>query len=250
MGKPMIRVLISDDHAIDRGGFRQLVADEPDMCVAAEASTGDETIGLVREQAFDVVLLDIAMPDKSGVDTLRVIKQMRPEQGVLILSGYPESQYAINLLRAGANGYLNKECEPDEIIRAIRAVARGHRYLSEAIADTLASQLDKPSAGQPHEALSEREFQIFCRLATGQIPTADCCPRTWLLTSSTRTTRSLRARRWYPERACSPRHARAFVRLGRGFGLGWRGPHPYGWWSTQHWFRTATGIARTIEEAK
>src|SRR6185437_6008550 len=153
--EPMIRVLIADDHAIVRGGFRQFVADEPDMCVAAEAATGDETISLVREQAFDVVLLDIAMPDKNGIDTLRIIKQVRPEQGVLILSGYPESQYAINLLRAGANGYLNKDCEPDEIVRAIRAVARGHRYLSEAVADTLADNLDKPAAGRPHEALSE-----------------------------------------------------------------------------------------------
>jgi len=161
----MIRVLIADDHAIVRGGFRQFVADEPDMCVAAEAATGDETISLVREQAFDVVL------DKNGIDTLRVIKQVRPEQGVLILSGYPESQYAINLLRAGANGYLNKDCEPDEIVRAIRAVARGHRYLSEAVADTLADNLDKPAAARPHEALSEREFQIFCKLAAGQIPT-------------------------------------------------------------------------------
>lgn len=171
----MIRVLIADDHAIVRGGFRQFVADEPDMCVAAEAATGDETIRLVREQQdgepFDVVLLDIAMPDKNGIDTLRVIRQMRPEQGVLILSGYPESQYAINLLRAGANGYLNKDCEPDEIVRAIRSVARGHRYLSETVADTLANSLDKPAAAHPHEQLSEREFQIFCKLASGQLPT-------------------------------------------------------------------------------
>src|ERR1700733_16091952 len=150
----MIRVLIADDHAIVRSGFRQFVADEPDMEVAAEASTGDETIARVRESAFEVVLLDIAMPDKNCIATLRVIRQVRPEQGVLILSGYPESQYAINLLRAGANGYLNKDCEPDEIVRAIRAVARGHRYLSETIADTLANKLDKPAVGQPHEQLS------------------------------------------------------------------------------------------------
>ncbi|WP_118179282.1 response regulator transcription factor [Paraburkholderia phosphatilytica] len=167
----MIRVLIVDDHAIVRGGFRQFVADEPDMCVAAEASTGDETIRLVREQAFDVVMLDIAMPDKNGVDTLRVIKQVRPGQNVLILSGFPESQYAINLLRAGASGYLNKDCEPEDIIRAIRAVARGHRYLSETVVDALADGLDRPDAGKPHEQLSGREFQIFCKLAAGQIPT-------------------------------------------------------------------------------
>jgi DNA-binding NarL/FixJ family response regulator len=163
----MIRVLIADDHAIVRSGFRQFVADEPDMEVAAEAATGDETIALVRQQAFDVVLLDIAMPDKNGIDTLRVIKQIRPEQGVLMLSGFPESQYAINLLRAGANGYLNKDAAPDEIVRAIRTVARGHRYLSEFIADAL----EKPAADRPHEALSEREFQIFCKLAGGRIPT-------------------------------------------------------------------------------
>jgi two-component system invasion response regulator UvrY len=167
----MIRVLIADDHAIVRSGFRQFVADEPDMEVAGEASTGDETIALVRESAFDVVLLDIAMPDKNGIDTLRVIKQIRPEQGVLMLSGYPESQYAINLLRAGANGYLNKDAAPDEIVRAIRTVARGHRYLSEFIADALADKLEKPAAERPHEALSEREFQIFCKLAGGQLPT-------------------------------------------------------------------------------
>ena len=167
----MIQVLIADDHAIVRSGFRQFVVDEPDMEVAGEASTGDETIALVRERAFDVVLLDIAMPDKNGIDTLRVIKQIRPEQGVLMLSGFPESQYAINLLRAGANGYLNKDAAPEEIVRAIRTVARGHRYLSEFIADALADKLEKPATERPHEALSEREFQIFCKLAGGQLPT-------------------------------------------------------------------------------
>ncbi|KMQ80139.1 DNA-binding response regulator, LuxR family [Candidatus Burkholderia pumila] len=141
------------------------------MEVAAEAATGDETIALVREQAFDVMLLDIAMPNKNGVDPLRVIKQIRSEQGVLMLSGFPESQYAINLLKAGANGYLNKDAAPDEIVRAIRTVARGHQYLSEFIADALADKLEKPAVERPHEMLSKREFQIFCKLAGGQIPT-------------------------------------------------------------------------------
>jgi DNA-binding NarL/FixJ family response regulator len=167
----MIRVLIADDHAIVRGGFKQFVSDEPDMCVAGEASTGDETIALVRESLFGVVLLDIAMPDKNGIDTLRVIKQIRPEQPVLMLSGYPESQYAINLLRAGANGYISKDAAPDEILRAIRTVARGHRYMSESVADALADKLDKPAPAHPHEILSQREFQIFCKLAAGRSPT-------------------------------------------------------------------------------
>jgi two-component system invasion response regulator UvrY len=167
----MIRVLIADDHAIVRSGFKQFVSEEGDMCVAAEAATGDETIALIREEAFDVVLLDIAMPDKNGIDTLRVIKQIRPQQGVLMLSGYPEKQYALNLLRAGANGYLSKDAAPEEIIKAIRTVARGHRYLSEGVADALANKLEKPQVSLPHELLSEREFQIFCKLAAGRLPT-------------------------------------------------------------------------------
>lgn len=168
---PMIRVLIADDHAIVRSGFKEFVADEPDMEVAAEAANGEQTIALVREQRFDVVLLDIAMPDKNGIDTLRVIKQIRPDQGVLMLSGYPESQYALNLLRAGASGYISKDAAPDEIVRAIRTVARGHRYLSESAADALAQKLTQPDHDMPHEALSEREFQVFCKLAAGQLPT-------------------------------------------------------------------------------
>ncbi|CAM2144576.1 two-component system, NarL family, invasion response regulator UvrY [Pararobbsia alpina] len=168
---PMIRVLIADDHAIVRSGFKEFVADEPDMEVAAEAANGEQTIALVREQSFDVVLLDIGMPDKNGIDTLRVIKQIRPEQGVLMLSGYPESQYALNLLKAGASGYISKDAAPDEIVRAIRTVARGHRYLSESAADALAQKLTKPEHDMPHEGLSEREFQVFCKLAAGQLPT-------------------------------------------------------------------------------
>lgn len=167
----MIRVLIADDHAIVRSGFRQFVADEADMEVAGEAATGDETIALVRARGFDVVLLDIAMPDKNGIDTLRVIRQIHPTLGVLMLSGFPESQYAINLLRAGANGFISKDAAPDEIVRAIRTVARGHRYLSEATADALAQTLDRPAHELPHQCLSEREFQVFCKLAAGRIPT-------------------------------------------------------------------------------
>jgi two-component system invasion response regulator UvrY len=167
----MIQILIADDHAIVRAGLAQVIALEADMAVTGEASSGDETIALVRERAFDVVLLDIAMPDKNGIDTLRVIKQTRPGQGVLILSGYPENQYAINLLRAGADGYLSKDAEPAEILRAIRTVARGHRYLSEATADALTDKLAAPSDVASHEALSEREFQIFCKLAAGTAPT-------------------------------------------------------------------------------
>jgi DNA-binding NarL/FixJ family response regulator len=167
----MIEILIADDHAIVRSGLAQIVSNEPDMRVTAETASGDETIAKVRESAFDVILLDIAMPDKNGIDTLRIIKQIRPEQVVLMLSGYPESQYAINLLRAGANGYVAKDMPPAEILRAIRTVARGHRYLSESTADALAQKLSHPVDQLPHESLSEREFQIFCKLSAGQLPT-------------------------------------------------------------------------------
>ncbi|VVD72218.1 LuxR family transcriptional regulator [Pandoraea horticolens] len=166
-----IKILIADDHAIVRTGFKQFIADESDMAVLGEAASGDEVIRAVREASFDVVLLDIAMPDKNGIDTLRVIKQLRPEQAVLFLSTYPEAQYAVNLLRAGANGYLMKDAPPEEIIRAIRTVARGHRYVSEGTADLLAQKLDRPIDEPMHEQLSEREFQVFCKLAQGRTPT-------------------------------------------------------------------------------
>ncbi|MGI4816344.1 MAG: response regulator [Janthinobacterium lividum] len=167
----MIQILIADDHAIVRAGLAQVLAEEGDMQVVAEASSGDQTISLVRQRAFDVVLLDIAMPDKNGIDTLRVLKQLRPSQGVLILSGYPENQYAVNMLRAGADGYLNKDADPVEIVRAVRTVARGRRYVSEMTADVLVQKMARPPDEQPHESLSQREFQIFCKLSAGQVPT-------------------------------------------------------------------------------
>jgi two-component system invasion response regulator UvrY len=170
---PRIRVLICDDHEVVRTGLKQFIADEPDMEVAAEAATGDEAIALIRRERFDVVILDIAMPGRSGIDTLQVIRHCRPDQPVLMFSTYPETLYALNLLRAGAQGFLSKDAAPAEMIRALRSVARGRRYLSEAGLDLMASQLDQPAqVKQAHELLSEREFQIFYKLATGQSPTA------------------------------------------------------------------------------
>lgn len=141
------------------------------MAVAAEASTGDETIELVRREPFDVVLLDIAMPGKNGIDCLRIIRQTKPEVAVLVLSGYPEAHYAVNLLRSGAKGYVSKNAPPEELLRAIRVVARGRRYLSETAADLVSAELANPGEKKLHETLSEREFQIFRKLATGQSPT-------------------------------------------------------------------------------
>jgi DNA-binding NarL/FixJ family response regulator len=164
----MIRIGIVDDHAIVRAGLRQLLADEVDFRVTAEAANGREALEIARQGEVDVLLLDLSMPDQGGVDALAAIKARFPDLPVLILSGYPEAHYATTLIRQGANGYLNKECDPDEIATAIRTVVRGRRYITPAVAellaDNVAGALDRP----PHEALSERELQVFLRLARGE----------------------------------------------------------------------------------
>ena len=169
--QPVIRVVIADDHQIVRAGLSQFLSDQNDIEVVAEAASGDELLALIRRDTFDVVLLDIAMPDKNGIDCLRIIRQIKPELRVLILSGYPESHYAVNLLRSGASGFISKNAPPEELIRAIRVVSRGRRYLSETAADLVSTELNNPSEKKLHETLSEREFQIFRKLATGQSPT-------------------------------------------------------------------------------
>lgn len=163
-----IRILIADDHAIVRAGLKQFITDEPDMEVAGEASTGSQVITMVRNEDWDLVLLDISMPEQNGIDTLKRIKQIKPELPVLILSGFSEQQYAVNLMRAGASGYMNKESAPKELVAAVRAVARGQKYISEALAQILANDLSDGQDHTPlHTNLSTREFQIFCRLAAG-----------------------------------------------------------------------------------
>lgn len=169
--QPPIRILIADDHEIVRAGFAQFIADQGDMKVTGEASTGDEVIALIRREQFDVVLLDISMPHKNGIDCLRVIRQINPTLPVLMLSGYPEEHYAVNMLRSGASGYISKNAPPEELMRAIRVVARGKRYLSETAADLVSAELAHPTDKKLHETLSEREFQIFRKLAAGQSPT-------------------------------------------------------------------------------
>jgi len=163
----LIRILIADDHAIVRAGFAQFIADQADMCIEAEAASGDDVIRLVNEREFDLVLLDIAMPNKNGIDCLRIIREIKPTLPVLILSGYPETNYAINTLRAGAKGYLSKSTSPNELVRAIRVVARGKKYLSDATADLVATEITRPTDQKLHETLSEREFQVFRKLAEG-----------------------------------------------------------------------------------
>ncbi len=170
----MIRIGIVDDHAIVRTGLRQFLSDHVDLRVTGEGSSGHEALDMARKGEVDVLLLDISMPDQSGVDALAAIKARFPELPVLILSGFPEAHYATTLLRQGASGYLNKECDPEEIANAIRLVARGRRYISPAVAEQLADSVVGGSGGNAapdkplHEALSEREFQVFLRLAQGE----------------------------------------------------------------------------------
>ena len=163
----MIRILIADDHAIVRAGLKQFIAGETDMSVAAEAGTGAQALAAVSRGGIDLVLLDIALPDQSGVDVLKRLKRVQPDLPVLMLSGYSEQQYAINLLRAGAAGYLNKEAASAELVRAIRTVAQGRRYVSQELMQVLAADLAGDADKPLHAQLSEREFQIFVKLAAG-----------------------------------------------------------------------------------
>ena len=163
----MIRVAICDDHKIVRAGFKQIFSQSEEFSVVAEGSTGREALDIARREICDVLLLDIAMPDQSGIDTLRTIRQGQPDLPVLILSGYPAQQYALNLFKMGANGYLNKECEADELITAVRTVFQGRRYVSSQVGELLAQSFDRDQNTALHTELSDREFQVFLRLARG-----------------------------------------------------------------------------------
>jgi DNA-binding NarL/FixJ family response regulator len=164
----MIRIAIVDDHALVRAGLRQFFAEQLDLCVTAEAANGREALDIARKGEVDVMLLDIAMPGVSGVDALAAIRARAPELPVLILSGYAEAHYATTLLRLGASGYLNKDCDPEDIVRAVRTVARGRKFITPAVAEQLADGLGAAHERPLHEQLSERELQVFLRLAQGQ----------------------------------------------------------------------------------
>ncbi len=168
MNSSIIKIGIVDDHAIVRAGLKQFLSEMVDMRVVGEASTGREAIDLVRTTEMDVIIMDLSMPGQSGIDALAMIRAKAPDVGILILSGYPEEQYAVNLIKQGASGYLNKECEPMEIVTAIRTIALGRRYISPSVAELIAQQLDRKDGSAAHDLLSEREFQVFLKLAKGE----------------------------------------------------------------------------------
>ena len=164
----LIKIIIVDDHAVVRKGLKQIFDETPDLKVIDEAGTGNELIDKIRKKKYDVVLLDISMPGRDGLDTLKEIKSIRSELPVLIFTVYPEDQYAVRVLRAGAAGYINKESEPEELIEAIRKVARGRKYISPFLAELLASNLETGGETPLHENLSDREFQVMCKIASGK----------------------------------------------------------------------------------
>ncbi len=163
----MTRILIADDHAIFREGLRQILEDVPDLIVVDEASRGQDVLDKVFKDDYDLLLLDIAMPGLSGLETLKLLKSQKPNLRVLILSMYPEEQYAIRAIKAGAYGYITKASASEELIQAIRKVSRGEKYFSSSIAEKLLSDF-KPEPEQLHERLSDREFQIICMIGRGK----------------------------------------------------------------------------------
>ncbi|MBN1582139.1 MAG: response regulator transcription factor [Anaerolineae bacterium] len=164
----MIRVVVADDHAVVRRGVIQILSEAGDMVVVGEASDGRETLRLVQRCPCDVLLLDIAMPGGGGLDVLAQVHGLCPDLRTLVLSMYPEQQYATRALRAGAAGYLTKESAPDELIAAIRHIAAGGRYVSRTLAEALAEELGADVAQEPHHLLSNREYQVMCALAGGK----------------------------------------------------------------------------------
>jgi len=165
----MINIGIVDDHAIVRTGLRQFFSEQVDLRVVGEAASGRDAIDLVRNRPdIDVLVLDLSMPGQSGIDAMRMIRAKAPDIGILVLSGYPEEHYALNVIRQGASGYLNKECDPMEILHAIRTISLGRRYISPQVSQLLAQQLDRKKDLEAHEDLSQREFQVFLKLAKGE----------------------------------------------------------------------------------
>jgi DNA-binding NarL/FixJ family response regulator len=164
----MIKVLVADDHVVVRRGLRQILAETPDIIVAGEAETTDEVMRLILGETWTAVVLDIKLRGGSGLELLGWIRRERPQLPVLILTVYPEDQYAVRAIKAGAAGFLTKESAPEKLIEAVRKVAGGGRYVSPELAEALASLFAGETAGLPHERLSDREFEVMKMLASGK----------------------------------------------------------------------------------
>jgi DNA-binding NarL/FixJ family response regulator len=164
----MIKILIADDHPVVRQGLKQVLADEVDMKVAGEAANANEVLEKVRREPWDIVLLDITMPGRGGLEVLKDLKRERGKLPVLVLSMHPEDQFGVRVLKAGAAGYMTKDTAPEELVKAIRKVCGGGRYVSPLLAEQLAIRLDSDEPRSRHELLSDREYQVMCLLASGK----------------------------------------------------------------------------------
>lgn len=167
----MIRLLIADDHTVVREGVKRIIADTPDLVVAGEASTGQEVKDQMATATWDAVLLDISLPDSSGMEVLHHLKRHHPRLPILMFSVHPEGQYAVRALRAGASGYLTKDSAPSELVTAIRKVVQGGKYVSSSLAEQLAVKMATDTEKPLHEKLSDREYQVLCMLASGKTVT-------------------------------------------------------------------------------
>jgi two-component system invasion response regulator UvrY len=171
MNNNKIEILIADDHAIVRSGLKQILEETPDIIVAGEAANGREVLEKLRSRRWDVLVLDITMPGRSGLDILKDIRQINPTLPVLVLSMHAEEQFATRMIKAGAAGYLNKESAPEELVKAIRKVYGGGRYVSAAQAERMVAEIAGDTSKMPHELLSDREYEILCLFASGRTAT-------------------------------------------------------------------------------
>ena len=167
----MISVLIADDHTVVRQGLKQILSADKQMSVVAEATNGIEVLRALERARVDVLILDVTMPGKNGLDTLKEVKRNYPALPVLVLSMHPEDQFAIRMLRAGASGYITKESAPEELVEALRKVCSGGKYVSPQLAERLAMFIEDDNTRAPHERLSDREFEILRMLALGKTVT-------------------------------------------------------------------------------
>ncbi len=164
----MIKILIADDHAIVREGLKQIVAEEKDMLVAGEAGNANEMFDLLKKEKFAIIILDISMPGRSGLEALKFLRKNYPEVPTLILSMFSEEQYGLRALKAGAAGYLKKVSAPTELVSAIRKIVSGGKYINQSLAEKLADEYDSDRKERMHDKLSDREYQIMCLIASGK----------------------------------------------------------------------------------
>lgn len=164
----MLRILIADDHIVVRRGLKQILLDEFPTAQIEEAGDAEELLKKLFKAEFDLVISDLSMPGRSGLDSLQQIKQSYPKLPVLILSVHSEEHYALRVLKSGGSGYLNKDSAPEELVKAVRQVLMGKKYITASVAEKLAASFDKSSDKMPHEVLSDREFEVFKLIASGK----------------------------------------------------------------------------------